>query len=56
MSSRGWGSLCRETTRTHLEERHVTVRLNPYLGFDSQAREAIQFYESVFGGELTVST
>ena len=34
----------------------MTVRLNPYIGFDGQAREAIQFYESVFGGELTINT
>ncbi|MBI5161400.1 MAG: VOC family protein [Micrococcales bacterium] len=30
--------------------------LNPYLNFRGQAREAIEFYRSVFGGELTVST
>jgi PhnB protein len=34
----------------------VTVRLNPYLNFQDNAREAMTFYESVFGGELTVST
>lgn len=30
--------------------------LNPYLSFRNNAREAIEFYRSVFGGELTVST
>src|SRR5215207_3211041 len=30
------------------EEEPVTVRLNPYIGFDGQARKAIQFYETVF--------
>ncbi|MFI7588764.1 VOC family protein [Spongisporangium articulatum] len=30
--------------------------LNPYLGFRDNAREAIEFYQSVFGGELTVNT
>jgi PhnB protein len=30
--------------------------LNPYLGFRGNAREAIEFYSSVFGGELTIST
>ncbi|MGX5682487.1 VOC family protein [Schumannella luteola] len=30
--------------------------LNPYLNFVDNAREAIEFYRSVFGGELTVST
>jgi PhnB protein len=34
----------------------MTVRLNPYLSFGDNAREAMSFYESVFGGELTVST
>lgn len=30
--------------------------LNPYLGFRDNAREAMDFYHSVFGGELTQST
>ena len=30
--------------------------LNPYLTFDGKAREAVEFYHSVFGGELKVST
>ena len=30
--------------------------LNPYLSFRGNAREAMEFYKSVFGGELTVST
>ncbi len=34
----------------------MTSRLNPYLTFDGRAREAMEFYRSVFGGELTVST
>ena len=34
----------------------MTVRLNPYLSFRDNAREAMTFYESVFGGELEVST
>jgi PhnB protein len=31
-------------------------RLNPYLGFRDNAKEAMEFYQSVFGGELTQST
>ena len=31
-------------------------RLNPYLTFDGQAREAMDFYHDVFGGEMTVQT
>ncbi|MDX6300292.1 MAG: PhnB protein [Nocardioidaceae bacterium] len=34
----------------------MTTRLNPYLSFRDNAREAIEFYHSVFGGELTIST
>lgn len=34
----------------------MTVRLNPYLSFRDNARQAMTFYESVFGGDLTVST
>jgi PhnB protein len=30
--------------------------LSPYLGFRAEARQAMEFYRSVFGGELTVST
>lgn len=30
--------------------------LNPYLMFRGQAREAMEFYASVFGGEPTLST
>lgn len=34
----------------------MATRLNPYLGFRDTAREAMEFYHSVFGGELTTST
>ena len=34
----------------------MTIRLNPYISFKNNAREAIEFYHSVFGGELTIST
>ena len=30
--------------------------LNPYLNFNGNARQALEFYESVFGGTLTVNT
>ena len=30
--------------------------LNPYISFRDNAREAMNFYHSVFGGELTLST
>ena len=34
----------------------MTSQLNPYLSFNGNAREAMEFYRSVFGGELTIST
>ncbi|RIJ79029.1 VOC family protein [Nakamurella silvestris] len=34
----------------------MTTRLNPYLSFRDTARSAMEFYHSVFGGELTLST
>lgn len=30
--------------------------LNPYISFQDTARDAMEFYQSVFGGELTVNT
>ena len=30
--------------------------LNPYINFDGQAREALEFYKEVFGGEYAVNT
>src|SRR2546427_197929 len=32
------------------------AQLNPYLNFRDNAREAMEFYKTVFGGKLTVST
>lgn len=34
----------------------MNTLLNPYLNFRDTAREAIEFYHSIFGGELTMST
>ena len=34
----------------------MSTRLNPYLIFRDTARDAMHFYQSVFGGELTLST
>ncbi|MFJ4219487.1 VOC family protein [Curtobacterium luteum] len=34
----------------------MTVHLNPYLGFRDSAREALEFYHSVFGGDLRIGT
>jgi PhnB protein len=34
----------------------MASRLNPYLNFDGNARQAIQFYASVFGGSPAITT
>jgi PhnB protein len=34
----------------------VTSRLNPYISFSDTARQALEFYRGVFGGDLTLST
>ena len=34
----------------------MVTRLNPYLSFRDNAREAMEFYRSVLGGTLTIST
>ncbi|PZF59550.1 VOC family protein [Curtobacterium sp. MCSS17_008] len=34
----------------------MSVFLNPYLGFRDQARDALEFYHGVLGGELTTMT
>lgn len=33
-----------------------TISLDPYIFFKGEAREAMEFYKSVFGGELTFQT
>lgn len=32
------------------------AQLNPYLSFRDNARQAMEFYKSIFGGELSLST
>ena len=34
----------------------MTSRLNPYLSFAGDARQAMEFYQGVLGGTLTVNT
>ncbi|MEV4056992.1 VOC family protein [Amycolatopsis sp. NPDC049688] len=34
----------------------MASRLNPYLSFRDDARQAMEFYKSVFGGTLTLNT
>ena len=34
----------------------MTITINAYFSFRKNARQAMEFYQSVFGGELTVGT
>jgi PhnB protein len=34
----------------------MTSRLNPYLNFNGNARQALEFYKDVFGGSLALNT
>lgn len=34
----------------------MSMRLNPYISFDGDCKTAMQFYQGVLGGELTMST
>src|SRR5215468_10851698 len=34
----------------------MQTQLNPYLSFKDNARHAMEFYQTVFGGKLTIST
>jgi PhnB protein len=34
----------------------MASRLNPYVSFDGNARQAMEFYKGVFGGDLTANT
>lgn len=34
----------------------MASRLNPYISFGGNAREAMEFYKEVFGGSLSINT
>lgn len=34
----------------------MSTKLNPYLNFKNDTRQAMEFYKTVFGGKLTMST
>jgi PhnB protein len=38
------------------KERLVASRLNPYISFNGNARQAMEFYKNVFGGTLRLNT
>jgi PhnB protein len=38
------------------KERAMASRLNPYISFKDDARQALEFYKDVFGGDLRMNT
>jgi PhnB protein len=38
------------------KEHPVASRLNPYISFPGTARQAVEFYQQVFGGTVTLNT
>jgi PhnB protein len=50
-----WGAR-RVPPITWLQEKTMSSRLNPYLNFNGNARQALEFYQSVFGGTLDINT
>lgn len=51
------GLLCeQEGVSSQDGEILMASRLNPYLNFDGNARQAMEFYQGVFGGELELNT
>ena len=47
-----WGTVG-TVPRSSTPGRYATSRLNPYISFSDNARQAMEFYQWVFGGELT---
>jgi PhnB protein len=48
--------MCDEQPITYSEGATVPSILNPYISFRDNARQAMEFYKDVFGGELRLNT
>jgi PhnB protein len=48
--------MCDEQPITDSEGATVPSVLNPYISFPDNARQAMEFYKDVFGGELRLNT
>ena len=51
-----WGDTLTAAARQSTKEDALSMRLNPYLAFEGNARAAMKFYATVFGGDLTINT
>jgi PhnB protein len=47
---------CKTRHDPQAKEHIVTSKLNPYISFGGDARQAMEFYKDVFGGTLNVNT
>jgi PhnB protein len=47
---------CGDRPTLTTKEHPVASRLNPYISFGDNARQAMEFYKDVFGGTLTMNT
>src|SRR5216117_1936973 len=53
----GCPNVCEDACSGYNHREHVMAsRLNPYLSFSGNARQAMEFYKDVFGGELSLNT
>jgi len=43
------------TANKSIDERGSSIRLSPYLLFDGNCKEAMEFYQSALGGELSLT-
>jgi PhnB protein len=50
------GDYAHDSRRPSIKEDAVSMRLNPYVAFEGNARAAMKFYATVFGGELRINT
>src|SRR5262245_3526092 len=48
--------ICNEHPTKDSEGAKVSSVLNPYISFRDNARQAMEFYKDVFGGNLTLNT
>jgi PhnB protein len=48
--------VCNEQPVKHSEGAEVPSVLNPYISFRDNARQALEFYRDVFGGNLNLNT
>jgi len=44
-----------DNNKTNVKGEQMATALTPYLLFDGKCKQAMEFYESCFGGELTVT-